>query len=260
MEALRMAATAASTVARRPIRSKSAKSAPHRATRRIKNALDSLAEAGEYARQLATDPWEFAVEISYLRRLKLSNSDLRWLVARQIVDHAIETTPLDKAERTFRRTQRLVFSKSTCFVLAPAGQERFEQLAAGDDPTRIAERTGSIERRVVASRRIVDREMPSWDRNRRELLVGARVVKRFKLPAVAAESILAAFEERDWPERLDDPLTLGDAIKSLEQLLVAVQLLNRGQRAPYVRFSTEANGHTVCWELSEQPEPQWSGV
>ena len=34
--------------------------------------------------------WDFAVELSTMRAIKLSNSDLRWMIAKGMIDHAIE--------------------------------------------------------------------------------------------------------------------------------------------------------------------------
>ena len=47
-------------------------------TPRLRSAIATLSEALDYARDLGANPWDFATEISSLRRLKLSNSDLRW--------------------------------------------------------------------------------------------------------------------------------------------------------------------------------------
>jgi len=53
---------------------------------RIKSALTALLEAIDYGQDLERTAWDFAIELSCLRRMKLSNSDLRWLVGRELVD------------------------------------------------------------------------------------------------------------------------------------------------------------------------------
>src|SRR4029079_13652789 len=48
---------------------------------------------------------------------------------------------------------------------------------------------------------------PTWDRDRQELRVGNVVVKRFKIPSFGPEVLLAAFEEKQWPSYIADPLS-----------------------------------------------------
>ena len=67
-------------------------------TEPVTAALAALLEALHFARDLGKDPWEFAVEIVTLHRLGVSNSGLRWLVARNLVSHGIEVTGENDAE------------------------------------------------------------------------------------------------------------------------------------------------------------------
>src|SRR5690606_11354981 len=88
---------------------------------RIESALIELREAYEYACELETHLWDFAVEMPSLRRLHLSRNDLRWMVARGLVEHGVETTRVEDSSRTFRHPPRLLMSRKTCFVLTEAG-------------------------------------------------------------------------------------------------------------------------------------------
>ena len=88
---------------------------------RVKAALATMLDALDYVRDLDAPVWDFAVDLVSLRRLDVTNSDLRWLVARGFVDHAIEVTMATDAERSFRQPSRPLFCRKTCFVLTPAG-------------------------------------------------------------------------------------------------------------------------------------------
>src|SRR6516165_4944967 len=59
------------------------KSPPRRAiSSRLEAVLAVLREAYEYALDLRLDSWDFAVELSTLRPLGLTNSDCRWLIGK----------------------------------------------------------------------------------------------------------------------------------------------------------------------------------
>ncbi len=88
---------------------------------RIRAAILALLEAHEYGQDLDRTDWDFALEIGSLRQMNLSNSDLRWLVGRGVIDHAVEVTGPGDLERSFRQSSRLLFFRRTCFVITPQG-------------------------------------------------------------------------------------------------------------------------------------------
>src|SRR6476660_6420472 len=88
---------------------------------RAQAAFEELLKALEYAHELNTSVWDFAIELYCLRRLQLSNSDLRWLVAKGLIAHAIETTAPGDVDRSFKRPATLLLCKTACFVLTPRG-------------------------------------------------------------------------------------------------------------------------------------------
>ena len=55
-------------------------------------ALNELLRADDFAREVACDAWEFAVEIRGLVKEGLDLTHLRWLVRKGYFLHAIETT------------------------------------------------------------------------------------------------------------------------------------------------------------------------
>ncbi len=67
---------------------------------------------------------------------------------------------------------------------------------------------------------------PCWNSRRRELCLGAQVVKRFRVPAQIQELILGAFQEDGWPGHIDDPLPRSGAIDPHTRLHHAIHRLN----------------------------------
>jgi hypothetical protein len=94
--------------------------------------------------------------------------------------------------------------------------------------------------------------VPRWDRDRRELYIGASLVKRFKIPSQCQESILAAFEENNWAQRIDDPLIVRAGQTRSDCLKESIESLNRSQRQPRIRFLQVAESGQVAWELCDQ--------
>lgn len=212
---------------------------------RVRAALGHLLEAYCYARDLDANPWEFAIELSGLRRLQLSNSDLRWLVGSGLLEHGIEVTLGGEAERSFQHPSRLLFSKKTCFVLSSAGAEMAANLAPGASPI-LATNGVAATTPALGIAAPPSQQPPRWDRDLNELRVGQALVKCFKIPSPCEEAVLAAFEELSWPERIDDPLP------PCESLAETIELLNRSQKQPLLRFLGDGAGQGIRWEYSVQ--------
>ena len=194
----------------------------HGESARFQAALALLREALNYAQELGRSVWDFAVEIAVLRAAGLSNSDLRWLVCRGLVEHAAEITRPGQDSRVFQPTGRLTFSEHTCFVLSEAAP-RFS------------------------------RDVPRWDKERQELRVGELLVKQFKVPAPNQEMILASFEEEGWPPRIDDPLPPHVDQDSKRRLHDTIITLNRHQKNRLIRFSGDGSGEGVRWDPCGPP-------
>jgi hypothetical protein len=91
--------------------------------------------------------------------------------------------------------------------------------------------------------------VPHWNSQTRELWVGKRLVKRFRVPSRAQEAILEAFHEEGWPVRIDDPLPpLTDGLPK-DRLRSTIRHLNSNQHAPLVRFRGDGTGQGVLWEF-----------
>jgi hypothetical protein len=249
MDALNMAAISASGAPRGSDRPAASPGAEDYLALRMRAALGVLLQAYDYARDLDTSTWDFATEIASLRRLKLSNSDLRWLVGRGYVEHGIEVTLAGSVERSFQHPARLLFNKKTCFVLSPPGAALAQELARNGDALGPGETRAPAEPPMLAIAEPPLPHPPKWDRNRRELTIGSTLVKRFKIPSAAEETILAAFQELRWPARIDDPLPASDEPSTKWRLQKAIEALNQNQKQPLIRFVGDGTGRGVLWEF-----------
>jgi hypothetical protein len=215
----------------------------------LHEALALLLQAHEYAHELEQDVWDLAVELNVLRSAKLSNSDLRWLVGVGFVEHAVEITGPSDRSRQFRRTSLVSFTEATCLVLTRAGVIAAEESCANDAVLTSDKATAAC--RVIAADEPLP--LPKWDDQRRQLRVGAEVVKEFKLPSPNQETVLMAFEEDGWPPRIDDPLPPLPQLDPRRRLHDTIKALNRKQKTTLLRFMGDGSGEGIRWEfLSER--------
>ncbi len=90
---------------------------------------------------------------------------------------------------------------------------------------------------------------PHWNAERHELKVNRQLVKRFRWPACNQETVLMAFEEEGWPDRIDDPLPPQPEQDSKRRLHDTIKCLNRNQINQALRFHGDGTGEGVLWEL-----------
>jgi hypothetical protein len=93
---------------------------------------------------------------------------------------------------------------------------------------------------------------PKWDCDRQELRLGTEIVKQFKLPSPNQETILMAFEVKNWPPRIDDPLPYHPGIEAKQRLHDTIKNLNRNQKCRRIRFMGDGSGKGVRWEPVEE--------
>ncbi|HLJ98167.1 MAG TPA: hypothetical protein VKU02_33715 [Gemmataceae bacterium] len=98
-------------------------------------------------------------------------------------------------------------------------------------------------------------QLPFYDRHRRELWVGSRLVKRFRQPASLQHAILSTFQELSWPSRIDDPLpSMLDPEAAKLRLREVIKRLNRYQKNRLLRFRGDGTGQGILWEyVDAQP-------
>ena len=189
-------------------------------------AFHLLLRAHDFASDASCDPWDFAVEISYVIR-SLDRTDLRWLVTSELFLHARETSSSDDANRVFVKRKSLNFSKQSCFILGDVGVAVARYLAQTNQEEAVSQ--------------------PKWDGSHRQLWFGDVLVKHFKIPSRNQVMILAAFQEEGWPQKVDDPLPQTTIVPK-RRLHDAIKGLNRHQKTPALRFLGDGTGEAVCWK------------
>jgi hypothetical protein len=96
------------------------------------------------------------------------------------------------------------------------------------------------------------RLVPVWDAECRRLSFDGRLVKWFRQPADNQVRILSAFQELDWPRRIDDPLPGEHGVDPRQRLREAIKSLNGCQEGGQVlRFRGDGTGEGVTWEIVE---------
>lgn len=224
----------------------------------IRHGLDLLVDAHQYATKTNSTEWDFAVEIAQLRQVGLNPNDLRMLVRIGLVEHSREVTLEGDDGREFRPTGDLTFCESTCFILTPAGVASL--CCSGDDKVKdnheddagVSEgivREPSLQASTDDSNWQHIEQIPTWDNEKRELRVGHKTVKQFRLRAVNQETILAAFQEEGWPERIDDPLPPKQELDPKRRLHDTIKYLNRRQEARLIKFGGDGTGQGVVWRF-----------
>jgi len=230
------------------------------------HGLSSLRQAHDYAQELQRDIWDFAVEIGHLKQIGLSNNDFRWMVCKGLVKHAQEVTKSNQNHRLFSDTGELIFTDKTCFVLTENGlafiDEHNSSMTINDHATighnsspLANQRNGSlvgqfpVNYQPAAVQHNGKHIRPVWNADLHELCLGELLVKRFKLPSRNQETILTAFEEEDWPPRIDDPLSLEPDLDPKRRLHDTIKSLNRHQKNKVLRFMGDGTGEGIRWKI-----------
>jgi hypothetical protein len=209
-------------------------------------ALSILWEAYAAALSIRENIWNFAVELDQLQTGGLSLTELRWLVSKGYVEHAVETFPGKPDGRRFKSVGRFSILPSTCVVLTPVGARWFIDAVVRRPRGDAAEGNGQAGSAVSSESALVVK--PDWDRATRTLCLGREIIKRFQRVASAQQLILEAFEEEGWPQHIDDPLPPRPGVKPAHRLHHAINNLNRGL-APLIRFRGDGLGRGIRWEM-----------
>ncbi len=216
----------------------------------MRKALGELLEGYEYAEDTDRDVWAYAVDFEEFCAAGLLANDLRWLIYGGYVAHAQETTRHTDKGRVFRPAHNTRFTEDSCFVLTDVGvclaRRVLSECSSGSNGS---DYSGSplseTEGRYAA---IVRPPMPKWDAARRELHVGGKIVKRFRLRSANQEIILSVFEEEKWPAMIRDPLPPHKNQDSKRRLQDTLKGLNRNQINDLMRFKGDGTGEGVLWE------------
>lgn len=206
-----------------------------RKARQFAGFLSALSEGREYAIDLQSSPAEFALNISDARSFDVQLNDLKWMLGRRwitLVDDHRECGEQGEVSEhimpTILPSSRFVILRGGCDVLHQSKTEVHSEPSAAVD--------------LHCSSR------PRWDSLRHELSIDGRIVKRFRWPASNQEAILMAFEEDDWPSRIDDPLPGSRDLEPKRRLSDTIKCLNRNQCERLLRFRGDGTGEGVLWD------------
>ncbi|MEX2113122.1 MAG: hypothetical protein WD845_08045 [Pirellulales bacterium] len=181
-------------------------------------------------------------------------NDLRWLIRRGLVGHAV-ATPSANGTLAFRRQASLTFTSNSRIALSSAGVKVARELieTGALRASQVLELAGVDDGRSAPGPPASERS-PNWNPHRGELKLGNLVVKRLTLVTADEEVVLATFEELAWPERIDVPLHAGSHEAARLRLQKSVQALNRQPRE-LIRFQQDECTGGVRWELTHGDSP-----
>src|SRR5262249_19199732 len=158
-----------------------------------------------------------------------------------------ETTTTRARRRSFRPVPSLALYARSCFVLTAEGRQVVRSLATV--AAEMAQHPPGTDAPNGSPRPFVPNPLPSrtghpWPalptprgrEDQKELRLGERLVKKFRVPARSQILVLEAFEEERWPYRIDNPLPPLRQLSAADRLNQAIRKLNRHQRSPLLRF------------------------
>lgn len=217
--------------------------------------LGLLYRAYHYALDVSRDPWEFAVEIDELRAAGMNHSDFRWLLCKGYLEHAREAPAAGSGRRQFLAAPRLRFEDGSCFRLTEAGVQLVRGVFRGQSPVTALSPDDRRSASVIACE-----TKPRWDCERHQFFVHDQLVKEFKVPSPNQETVLTAFEEENWPVRIDDPLSPTMLTDGKRRLHDTIKSLNRNQKRSLIRFMGDGTGEGVLWEFIPEGAADWARV
>lgn len=210
----------------------------------ITSALSELLKARDYAIDNGCDEWDFAVEINTLRQFGTTDTDLRWLILKEMLEHRRDTSGPNDEGRCFEFANPLKFEARSCFVLTLAGSVFVNKLLSELD------KNAAVSPLVFAESNRAEVPKPFWDPMRRQLRVCDFVVKHFRWAARNQELVLSAFQEDGWPSEIDDPLIPIDGFQPKERLHDTIKGLNRNQKTFLIQFRGNGTGESVLWNFT----------
>ena len=201
-----------------------------------------LYRAYQFAEECNRSPWEFAIEMKQLQRTGITTEEIRWLLGKNLVNHAEENLSLGQTTRTFQSPGGFRLSDKSCLILTDLGVQAAQHTIESIQSKPVATNNDSHNTANLT---------PRWDVVRHELRLGSILVKKFKWRASNQEAILNAFEEDGWPAHIDDPLTQDPEMNPKRRLSDTIKCLNRKQKNALIRFCGDGTGEGVLWELVE---------
>ncbi len=214
----------------------------------------ALLEQAPLARDAECDAWTFAVDVAQLRGYGVPDILLKWMIVRGYVKHRRQVAqilvngagPLESVE----------IGEGSVFTLTLEGERLARQVTTATgksvfltpfSPGPNVSETGprlheSLDRRGQTCVK------PQWDVVCKRLWYADQLVKQFKLPSANQETVLMAFEEEGWPQRVDDPLPQQPNQNPHVRLGNTIKALNRNQKHKLLQFRGDGSGEGVLWE------------
>lgn len=212
------------------------------------SGINCLYQAFKYARDTNSDIWEFSVSLKEIGEAGCDFSDLRWLIRKGFVEQKRELTCDKDSKRRFEPAGELIFGQSSCFVITKKGIQFAKDLISNSScipsESKISESDGIVDTIAIEC----CTESPIWEPETHKLLLGGAIVKQFKCPAFNQETVLNAFQEEGWPDRIDDPLVPHPDQNSKRRLADTIKCLNRKQRKKLITFRGDGSGEGIVWE------------
>lgn len=197
---------------------------------RLLLTLRRLQQLNTYATQNQIELDQLAVPISDFRTWGHSDTELRLLVIEGVVRHLKETKAGSLDQRVFEQAGTYSIGDASCFVLAKDVHPPKKQGSRPDvDPKQLAI------------------NHPHWDLKLRRLMYQGKLIKHFRCPAQNQETILSAFQEEGWPQRISDPIPPSKETDSKQRLHDAIRSLNRNQTNLLIKFHGDGTGEGVLW-------------
>jgi hypothetical protein len=101
----------------------------------------------------------------------------------------------------------------------------------------------------AASSRIVVVK-PRWSAVDRELWWGDTLLKHFRKSAPVQECLLGAFQDKNWPRQIPNPLTSAGDTPAADRLENVIKKLNRTLLVPVIQFAFDRSRENVLWRLA----------
>jgi hypothetical protein len=185
-----------------------------------------------FPRDVPGDPWELSLALTQARFEKslgpIAKALLEKDAARSEFRRRLYTYPLAKAFEAVRLTPLCAWLRDTF------KEFRWQYLRK------------ELELEFIQAFPFPEPPKPRWEK--RKLWFGETLCKWYKRRAHQQEKILDAFEEEDWPRRIDDPLDKGklaETIKSLQEAL----------RGKPITFERDGTGKGICWRERSPENP-----
>ena len=199
------------------------------------DSLSHLRNAKDTALKCDKNPDLFAVSLNEMSDRGLVSYQLQWLTHNHFIVRCLN---LPSGVETVFESNGAIRSEDA-YVLTQNGDRLLDKLQL----KLLQERRSHLNHKTT----IVGK--PIYNSEKHLLIFDEKVVKRFRWAASNQERVLMAFEEENWPRRIDDPLLPDPNICPKRRLHDTIKCLNRRQENKLVRFRGDGTGTGVLWEL-----------